>query len=574
MRSNGSAASNRLDRSDYAIAAAAAAVILALRLLFLFSGPDRAWPHSAIYEGDAPVWARWAAALSSGQEFEFDLPFRTPGVAWLLHLVGLDSAPFTTAKILWCLMSAATGAALHLVVARWFTRRAGIIATVLFAISFGSFALATSLNNETPYALLLVCILGATLAWIERPRAAMAVALGALHAGALLLRAEHMLLVALLVAYAAWRMRGAGPARVASQCGLLVACMLACCAPWTLRGHAAAHRFNTEPRAEVPYASASPPWTDAAIAAMEALPAYARADNFAFLAEIGRRSGKASIDAPDVARFFNDDWKATPEAVPEWSLITMKGPLDFALANHPTSDGGFSRFGLGDAFGDTPPFSFARPSHARMLLHGYGIGLDSIRADPGRWTGLVGEKLLRFQDGVTVGLFVRDWPHTQYLVRRSVDVAVPLRWDAPLWSALVLALLAAGCVIAWRRDNGMVLLAVVGYKLAVTIAFYGYARQAVSISPVTLALTALALDAACTGLSRRIAIPTAAVSVARIAAGAAVLAAVAFAAYDAWSPPPLMVKSLQVNPAIESKPEWGEGAFETTDKLLFGPPAG
>jgi Dolichyl-phosphate-mannose-protein mannosyltransferase len=574
MRSTESAVPNRLDRRDYAIAAVAAALILALRLLFLFSGPDRAWPHSAIYEGDAPTWARWATALSAGQPFEFDLPFRTPGVAWLLHLLGLDSAPFTTAKILWCVMSAATGAALYLVLARWFTRRAGIIATLLFSLSFGSFALATSLNNETPYALLVVCIVGATLAAIERPRVAMALALGALHAAALLLRAEHMLLVAMLVAYAAWRMRPIGPARVAAQCGLLVACMLACCAPWTLRGHAAAHRFNTEPIAEIPYASAAPPWTDAAIAAMEALPAYARADNFAFLAEIGRRSGKSAIDAPDVARFFNDEWKATPEPVPEWSLITMKGPLDFALANHPTSDGGFSRFGLSDAFGDAPPFSFARPSHARLLVHGYGIGLDAIRADPGRWIGQVGEKLLRFQDGATVGLFVRDWPHTQYLVRRSVDVAVPLRWGATAWSGLVLATLAAGVVVALRRKGGMALLVVVAYKLAVTVAFYGYARQAISISPVLFALTALAIDAACSACSRRFAIPAAAGSGVRLATGVATLAALAFAAYDAWSPPPLVVKSLQVTPAIEPKPEWGEGAFETMDKLLFGPPSG
>ncbi len=575
MQANEASTRTGLRRSDYAIAVAIAAVTFGLRLMFLFSGPDHAWPHSALYEGDAPTWARWAKSLAVGEAFEFDLPFRTPGAAWMLHFLHMglhmDAAPYTSAKILWCAMSAATGAALYLVLARWFTRRAGLIATTLFALSFGSFALATSLNNETPYALLVVGIIGATLAWIDRPKLWIAVALGAMHAIAMLMRAEHMLLLAMLLGYGAWRMRGAGLARVATQCAVLVATMLAVCAPWTLRGHAAAHRFNTEPLQEIPYDAAKPPWTPAAIAAFESLPAYARASNYAFLSDIGRRAGVQSIDVQDVQRFFAKEWGSTPEPISEWSLISIKGPLDFALANQPASDGGFTRSGLSDTHGVNPPFSFARPTHANLLVHGYEIGLASIRSDPTRWLGQVGEKLLRFQDGATVGLFASDWPYTQHLLRRPVDVAVPLRWNAIGWLVLVLGSLAAGVVVACRRPGGLILLVVVAYKLAVTVAFYGYARQAMSISPVLFALSALAVDAACIAIARRVTLKPDAVFGLRMATGIMVAAAVAFAAFEAWNPPLLVIKSLQPTPSITPQPEWGEGAFETMDTLAFMP---
>ena len=463
---------NSLSRQDLFIALLFTVLTLVLRLMYLLHSPDFAWPHSLLYEGDAPVWAQWAAKLNLGQPFEYDLAFRTPGVAWLLHWLGFIATPFTSAKIIWCAISAVTTGLLYLVVARWFSRRAGIIAATSFAVSFGSFMLATSLNNEAPYALLLVGIIGATLRWIDGPTFAWSLLLGALHGCALLLRAEHLLLLAMLLIYAAWRARknGAGftPVTntphnkatptlqatvltdVALHSALVLGAALALCIPWSIRSHNAAHKFNTD-APPIFFATAQPPWTPAAIAYFNCLPAFARAGNFAFMCELNKRSGLMVVDDTDARAFFEREWNYTPEPIAEWSLISLKGPLDFALANHAQADGGFSNAGLADSHDSNAIFSLARPSHTRLVNHGYEIGVDYIRADPARWFTLAREKLARFQDGATLGLFANDWPHNAKHVRRPVDLATPIRFDAPVWNYAVLASLAIGAFRACLR---------------------------------------------------------------------------------------------------------------------------
>src|SRR5688572_4175872 len=116
-------------RLEWGWAAAVFAVALAVRLLFLFSSPDRIWPHSIYYEGDAPVWVEWAGALDRGVPFEFDLPLRAPAVAYLLHwaTAGVIEPPFTDFKVLWCVMSAAACGLAYLCFVRIFTRRVSLI---------------------------------------------------------------------------------------------------------------------------------------------------------------------------------------------------------------------------------------------------------------------------------------------------------------------------------------------------------------------------------------------------------------------------------------------------------------
>jgi hypothetical protein len=549
---------------DLRTAVAIFAAALALRLLFLFRSADAAWPHSALYEGDAPVWARWAKALGRGEPFEFDLPMRPPGMAWLLRWLGADAVPFTGTKVLWCAISAATVALLWLVLARWFTRRAAWIAAALLAVSFGSFELATSLNNEAPYALLVTAIVGATLAWCDRPQWRWALALGLLNGAALLLRAEHALLVVLLLAYGAWRVRGAaGLARAAAQAVLAGAVALACCVPWMVRSHEAAQRFNTVPMQQAPYRTATPRWTPEAEAYMESLPAFVRADNFAMMSMLGQKGGAATVQEADVRGFFAQGWGYVPEPVADWSLVSMKGGLDFALANHPLADGGFTRAGLGDVQSAAPEFAFARPSHLRMLNHGYAMGWEWIAADPGRWRLLVREKLQRFADGITLGLFVSDWPYAGLHERRPVDVVTPVRGQAYWWQALVLALLAGGTVAALRVRGGGSWVLVVLYKVLVTVAFYGYARQATSIAPATFAVIALGIDAAIGMVMAR---PGAGLRWAGAAIGVALVAA---AAWSAWLPPSVGIRTLRPEGKMMTAPEWGEGAFESTDWLVI-----
>ncbi len=566
-------------RRDLLYAMLIAAVALALRLAYVLRSPDAAWPHSIMYEGDATVWAQWAAALGRGAAFEDDLPFRTPGVAWLLHALGWHDAPFTGAKVLWCVISAATPAALFLVLARWFTRGAAVIAAVLVVIAHGSFLLANSLNNETPYALLLVVIVGGTLAWIDRPSWRWAIMLGALHGVATLLRAEHTLCMLMIVLYAAVRAaRGDEPApdatgglsphgraswRIWSGLAWMVIAAVAVCTPWSIRSHAATVRFNRE-APPVPYATAQPPWTPAAVAAFEALPAFARKGNFAYLAALSRRQGLMIVDESDVRAFFEREWGCTPEPLSEWSLVSLKGPLDFALANHPDADGGFSRAGLGDRHDQNAVFALARPSHLLLVNHGYEIGWQHIREQPRRWLSLAGEKLKRFTGGVTLGIFAGDWPHEANRVRRAIDLATPAQGGEAWWNTAVVACVLAGAAMACRRRGGAIWIVVVAYKVAVTIAFYGYARQAVSIAPVFCALSAFSLEALWNASIARVAWS-------RCCATVAIVALLVVAALTAWKPPRYEPSAADAAARITLEPRWGAGAFESFETITLTP---
>jgi len=549
--------------ADLAVAGLFTLVTLVLRLVFLFRSQDTTWPHAVLYEGDAPVWAQWARALSAGQPFEDDLPFRTPGVAFLLHWMGWSQPPFTAAKVAWCLMSALTVGAIHVVMARWFGRVAAAVAAFLTAVSFGSQAIAISLNNEVPYALLVTCMVGTTLAWCERPRVWLLVALDLMHGACLLLRAEH---VALLTMLGVWMMvfvvrRGMTPARALACMACLMLVSVATCAPWMLRSRAAVERFNgMDPG--IAWERLDPPWTPEAVEVMRALPGFAQQANRAYLGSLGRQAGAAQVDAAAVRDFFERRWGCTPEPLPTWSLVSFKGPLDFALANDLRGDGGFSLVGLADEESATPAFSLARPSHLHLVNHGYAVGWDGIRRDPVGWARLVVEKLRRFTDGITLGLFANDWPHAWRHVRQPIDVAVPERGDAPAWTVLMLALLGLGVWRVWRSPAGGVLLVVLAYRLLVTVAFYGYARHAVSIGPVLFGLTGLAVQ----WLTDREPLRRRASALRTMAIGGAVIL-MGNALLWAWRAPAWLAQG----PRIRATPAWHPDAFEAVDAIALEP---
>jgi len=569
---------NRLGLRDLVAAAVIFAIVLVLRLALLANSPDATWPHSILSEGDAPVWATWAQQLVRGEPFEEDLPFRTPGVAYLLASLpawlGATSAPFTAAKALWCAMSAVTAAATYLVLARFFTRRAGLLAALILALSFLAGVAATTLNNETPYALLLVLIAGATLAWCRRATVLLSITLGAMHAAAMLLRAEHALLVVLCAGGMIVAARQQGFTRIAIQSAWIVATGVLVLLPWTLRSNAAVERYNTV-SAPVPYDSMWPEWRDDAIAEYEKLPAFVRTGNFATLNTFVRRNQLREVDAAAIRRYFEETWSYVPGPLPKWSLVSFKGPLDFALANDPRSEGGFSRAPLADKYDQNPPFSFARPTHAELLADGYAIGWRKLSDDPAGARALITEKLLRFTDGATLGLFASNWPYdrTGELVRQPVDLAVPARGSAFVWKALVLALVALGTIVALFRRGGWILLAILVYRLAIVAAFYGYARHAASIAPILAALAALGIDALLLGFVRVLPFGTACLGRLSVAIAAPVIAAflLLFALLSALSPPTWTARTANADGRIELTPEWGEGAFTSNDRLRLLP---
>jgi MFS family permease len=574
---------SRLGFRDVLVASVIFFVVLALRLALLANTPDASWPHSMLYEGDAPVWATWAQQIVAGEPFEENLPFRTPGVAFLLAWIGASTAPFTAAKALWCAMSAATAAATYLVLARFFTRRAGLIAAMLLALSFAVGVAATSLNNETPYALLLILIVGATLRWCERATITMSVILGGLHALALLLRAEH----ALFVAFAAVGMIVAARrsptkpqsqpqawSHIVRQSAWIIAAGVVVLLPWTLRSHAAVVRYNSE-CAPIPYDSMWPEWRDDAIAEYESLPAFVRTGNFATLNTFVRRNQLQEVDAAAVKRYFDETWGFTPSALPVWSIVSFKGGLDFALANDPRSDGGFSREPLTDRYDQNPPFSFARPSHAQMVEQGYAIGWQHLTEDPARTRTLIAEKLLRFTDGATLGIFASNWPYnaSDELIRQPVDLAVPARWSAPIWSSVVLCAITLGTIVAGFRRGGWLLLLALLYRIIIVAAFYGYARHAASIAPILAALAALGIDAILAGFLRILPFGTACIGrlAFAILAPLVAVALLVIAFGSAIHPPSWTARTATLDGRIELTPALGEGAFTSNDRLRLLP---
>jgi hypothetical protein len=117
-------------------------------------------------------------------------------------------------------------------------------------------------------------------------------------------------------------------------------------------------------------------------------------------------------------------------------------------------------------------------------------------------------------------------------------------------------------VLARRR--GAAWLIVIAYKLAVTVIFYGYARQAVSIAPAFAVFTAVAIDAL---LARWVRSP-------RVGASLGVAAVLALLVGDSaryLAPPRFDVRTRGMNAKIEPAREWGADAFESSSALELTP---
>jgi hypothetical protein len=354
-----------------------------------------------------------------------------------------------------------------------------------------------------------------------------------------------------------------------TQCALTVAMAVLACVPWMLRSHAAVERFNRVAPV-IAFERAQPPWTPGAIAMFRALPGFAQGPNFAYLSDLARRGTWPQVDEAAVHQFFAERWGSVPEPLPAWSIVSFKGPLDFALANDLRGDGGFSHAGLADAESGDPPFSLARPSHANLVNHGYAVGWASIRSDPARWTRLATEKARRFIDGATLGLFPSDWPHAAPHIRQPIDVAVPMRGDAPWWNALMLTAMGVGAAVALRVRGGGALLTVLAYRVLVVVAFYGYARHGASIGPVLCTLVGLAAQWCVARVGRIERVATHRPALRRAGFGAAALLFV-MAGLSAWNPPVWFAKPALPGGRITATPQWHPDAFEAVEAIVIEP---
>jgi hypothetical protein len=493
----------------------------AIRLLFWRASADAAWPHTAYFKGDALLWLELADALRAGRPFELGLPIHPPGTGYLVWLLAGGGTPNPwVLKLTWCAMGA-----LAVTLAAWAMERAlgpgvGRIAGVLMAASTGLLMLSTSLNSEAPYLALVAASFCALAVTEDRPRLLPIALWAALGGIACLFRVEHALFVALALVFLGARWRRS-PRPVASLAVALAAFTLPLI-PWHVRAWAAIDRFNRAP----PEAAAGPlreaaerlagmPWDPEARARRDALPAFARETAATFVAATIAHRGGERVRAEDFG-ILQDAFGYEPRPVAARPFVSLYGPLNFALAQHPGAGAGFSAAALEeppplrprpDAYppelvhGLPPPqLALTYPPHLALFNEGYATGWRWTRSDPGRALRRLARKLDRFWAGAAMGLTGYGAPLGIEGTRYAVDVTVPDTDAISLgWRVLVFGGCILGAAVGRRRPGVGLWLLFLATKAAAAALFFGYARLGASAMPAMALLLALAIERAAAG---------------------------------------------------------------------------
>jgi hypothetical protein len=489
---------------------------LAVRLLFWQATPDRQWAYSALYKGDAVLWLEYAQALRTGQAFELGLPIHPPGTAYLVSwLWDGTAAGIRTLRLLWLALGALVPPLLAVAATRAFGSRIGVVSGVGAVASTGLIVLSSSVDSEIPY---LVLVLGSFLlqdGFVGAPRPGRLAAWSALQAVACLIRVEHVLFVAAMLAWLAVRTGRDGLRPV----GVAVAAFVAVLLPWQVHVWRTVARFNTVAPAATPFEDAIQraieaqvgglAWEPAAAAERERIPAFARRTAANFVAATAVHRGGRSIRVEEVA-VLEEAFGYRPRPLAGFPFVSAYGPLNFALANHGGADGGFSRAlldappplaaqpGRYPAFlvrGLPPPdLALVYPPHLRLFNDGYALGGRWIAENPGSFAALAARKLGIFWAGAATGFTGYNLPLGWTGTRRAVDMQVA---DGPVrlaWSAVWLLACLAGAWTARARPAAWPWLLFLAGKIVVTVAFFGYVRQGAAVVPVVVVLAALAAE--------------------------------------------------------------------------------
>ncbi len=511
--------------SDYGprwVAPALLFLALGLRLLFWQATVDAEWPGSAHYKGDAWVWLDYAMALESDQLFELGVPIRPPGMAWLVDVQwsgDLQTLWQVTARS--AIMGAVAVVLFYLAACKAFGLEVGLIVGLLAAGSNGLIVLSTSLNNETPYLLLLGAILWLSESVARSARVPALIGWGVLNALACLFRVEHALffLLAFLWLVRGWGARPAGRAsRRAAVAAVAVGFGLTL-APWQLKIWRQIDDLNRGPdrsseatiRLQEAHerALAHMDWQPEAVAKRDRLPAFVRRPSANFVAATLAYRGRNRVKADDF-ELLAEAFGYVPEPLAAYPFVVSTGGLNFLLANHAESEGGFdpaplaARPPLSGGAGAYPAsfvaglpptrLAFSYPGHLRLVNHGYRLGGQWMVQHPGAALELVAKKLAIFWRGATLGLTGWNLPLGRGGLRRAVDLVTPEgSWPA-VWRWLMLPLAAWGVVLAWPRPAAHPWLLFLLSKLVVAVLFYGYARQGATTIPVMALLLALVVS--------------------------------------------------------------------------------
>ncbi len=418
------------------------------------------------------------------------------------------------------------------------------------ALSTGLMVLSTSLNNETPYLLLVGLILLVAPRLAARPSAGWLLVWGGLHGLACLVRVEHLLFTAgamLWLAVIRWRggsarRRGPQMTRLALPLAIGFGAVLL---PWHLTAWQTIHDFNhVEARlpaaAEaaqrgIEQATAGLRWTPAALEERRRLPAFARRASGNFVAATVSIRGGREIRAADFA-ILEEAFGSRPQALQPHPFVALYGPLNFSLANRAGAPAGFDPDGLdrlptlrggidrypGALLAGLPPrdLTLSYPPHVEMVTDGYRLGWQWIGTHTGEWLRLAVARLEIAWSGAALGWTGRGLPWRLAGQRRAVDLTVPGGGGFAVWRWVLLAVCLVGIWFGRRQRLLYLWQLFAAGKLVATAGFFGYARHGATLIPVVAALAAVAV----TGLAARAGIePLSARRTLRIAALIAVL---------------------------------------------------